>query len=308
MKLIQRGVVGSGIHRSGWPCVMQAMREVATGNGVLLDDFADASFSYQPIKEARLEPWVGVFHHPVKVASPLGGDTKHELRSIDKHRFWETSRPTLRGAVALCEEVAADLRDWLDVPTLSIWHPTETDVPRWNAEVALENRRLVQAGFCLRNTQLIFQMQAPGWQRMQLFGASPWYRSRDEALQKTCARPDVDRDQVEVIRRLDNTAYDRLLAESVLVTELYGAAANNLIVECMARGTPILVNQLPAIEEYLGVDYPLFYTEVEQIHTLLEPSRLRAANTHLLERAQLLPTFKMFAERIRAFTDSLEAA
>lgn len=308
MKLLKRGVVGTNVHRSGWPCVMQSLRTVATGTGVLLDDFADASFSYQSLKQPHGEPWVGIFHHPVRVDSPLAGDRKHVLRQIEGHRHWATSRKNLRGAVALCEEVATELRQWLNVPVLALPHPTEMNVPRWRSEPALAERRLVQAGFCLRNTQVIFQVAPAGWHRVQLFGASPWYRSRDEALRARRVRPDVDRPSVEVLSRLDDATYDELLATSVVVTELYGAAANNLVVECMARGTPILMNQLPAVEEYLGQDYPLFYSDLSEIDSLLEPTRLQAASEHLLGRAELLPTFDGFARRVAAFVDSVGAA
>ncbi|CAN5494682.1 hypothetical protein BH11PLA2_BH11PLA2_22690 [soil metagenome] len=308
MKLLKRGVVGSNIHRSGWPCVMAALRRVASGNGVLLDDFADASFSYQSLKEPHGEPWVGIFHHPVHVCSPLAGDVKHELRRVESHRHWLSSRKLLKGAIALCDEVAVALREWLKVPVLSIPHSTETNTARWQPDAAIAGRRLVQAGFCLRNTQVIFQIAPSGWQRIQLFGASAWYRSRDEALRAKRVRPDVDRPSVEVLRRLDDAAYDELLATSVVVTELYGAAANNLVVECLARGTPILVNRLPAVEEYLGCDYPLFYADLGEIASLLEPERLIAASGHLLGRASYLPTFDEFARRVVAFVDSVGAA
>jgi len=308
MNLLKRGVVGTNVHRSGWPCVMQSLRAVATGTGVLLDDFADASFSYQSLKQPHSELWVGIFHHPVRVNSPLAGDRKHALRQIEGHRHWAASRKHIRGAVALCEDVAADLRDWLKVPVLTIPHPTEITVPRWRAESALAERRLVQAGFCLRNTQVIFQVAPAGWHRVQLFGASPWYRSRDEAIRAKRIRLDLDRPMVEVFSRLDDAAYDELLATSVVVTELYGAAANNLIVECLARGTPILVNRLTAVEEYLGRDYPLFYSDLGQIDSLLEPTRLQAASEHLFGRAGFLPTFDEFAQRVLVFVDSVGAA
>jgi hypothetical protein len=181
-------------------------------------------------------------------------------------------------------------------------------VPRWRSEAALAERRLVQAGFCLRNTQVVFQVAPSGWHRVQLFGASSWYRSRDEALRARRVRPDVDRPSVEVLSRLDDAAYDELLATSVVLTELYGAAANNLVVECLARGTPILVNRLPGVEEYLGHDYPLFYADLSQIDSLLEPSRLQAASGHLLWRASVLPTFDEFAQRVLTFVDSVGAA
>ena len=51
MRLLDRSAVGTGSHRSGWPCVMRELKNRASDTGILLDDFADASFSYKPIKE-----------------------------------------------------------------------------------------------------------------------------------------------------------------------------------------------------------------------------------------------------------------
>lgn len=305
MKLLQRGIIGSGIHYSGWPRVMQALRQVASGQGPLLDDFADASFSYQPLKAPHAEPWVGIFHHPISVNSPWAGDIGLTLHNVAKHRFWPESLPWLRGAVTLSREVAAELQAWLNVPVLCIPHPTERNVPAWQLDLALQRRELVQAGFCLRNTQLIYQVRPAGWRRVKLFGASSWYRNRDEALRKLQVRPEIDHAGVEVRERVDNAGYDRLLFESIILGEYYGIAASNLIVECLVRGTPIVVHRLPALEEYLGADYPLFYQDIQEIAGLLEEDLLLAANRQLLLQSQRLPTFDEFATRVDEFVSSL---
>lgn len=305
MQLMWRGVVGTGCHRSGWPRVMDALRKVVSDPLILLDDFTDASFSYTPLKAPHSRPWVGVFHHATEIHSPLAGDRKQLLRKIENHRFWRESVKHLRGAVALCEDVATDLRDWLGVPVLNVLHPTETGVLPWNA-AAMADKLLVQAGYCQRNTQVIFQVDVPGWQRIKLFGASPSYKSRDEHLRNNPRRPDIDRSRVSILRRLPDAGYDALLATSVLLVEMYGAAANNLTVEAMVRGTPMLVNRLPAVAEYLGDDYPLFWGELSDVPGLLaDEGRIRAASAQLLDRSKLLPSFEEFAVKIRDFVDSL---
>ena len=50
--------------------------------------------------------------------------------------------------------------------------------------------------------------------------------------------------------------YDCLLPENVMAIELFDASANNVVVECIARNTPIIVNRHPAVVEYLTADYP----------------------------------------------------
>jgi hypothetical protein len=157
----------------------------------------------------------------------------------------------------------------------------------------------------LRNTQLIYQVRPAGWRRVKLFGASSWYRNRDEALRKLQVRPEIDHAGVEVRERVDNAGYDRLLFESIILGEYYGIAASNLIVECLVRGTPIVVHRLPALEEYLGADYPLFYQDIQEIAGLLEEDLLLAANRQLLLQSQRLPTFDEFATRVDEFVSSL---
>ena len=48
----------------------------------------------------------------------------------------------------------------------------------------------------------------------------------------------------------------------------------------MARNTPLLVNRLPAIEEYLGKEYPFFYETAEEASMKIKNLDL-IKNTHL---------------------------
>jgi hypothetical protein len=98
---------------------------------------------------------------------------------------------------------------------------------------------------------------------------------------------------------IDNNHYNLLLSRSVVVNYMFGAAASNVIVESLTRGTPIICNRLPATEEYLGKDYPLFFDD--SLDGLLTRERLDAASLHLLSRKPLLPSCQDFCYRIRDF-------
>ena len=79
----------------------------------------------------------------------------------------------------------------------------------------------------------------------------------------------IDRRWAENTREEDqisNADYDRLLSENIVFVELHDANANNAIIECIARATPLLINPLPAVVEYLGRDYPLYYSSLEEAH------------------------------------------
>jgi len=64
--------------------------------------------------------------------------------------------------------------------------------------------------------------------------------------------------------RLDDQNYDTLLTQNLVFLDLYDSSANNAIIECIARATPILVNPLPAVVEYLGEDYPFYFSNLNE--------------------------------------------
>ena len=57
--------------------------------------------------------------------------------------------------------------------------------------------------------------------------------------------------------------YDDLLSKNIIFIDLYDASANTVVVECIARKTPLLVTRLDAVIEYLGKDYPLYFDNLE---------------------------------------------
>lgn len=281
---LERPVVCAGAHRSGWPWVMSQLEELFTNSGPVLDDFTDATYTYRrvPGYEAT-KPWVGIFHHPVTIESPLGMDKGFALRRLDNVEAFVRAKETLCGAFAFSSEVAADLHDWLDVPVKLVKHPSDTNVPQWHG-----GRRLFQVGFFLRNTRAIFQIPyVSGWDyhRSTPKGLTAWLGKRDEALKRYYyhrRRPIPKR--VTEHGREDEASYDELLATSVVLTEIYSASANNVVLECMARCTPILVNKLKAVEEYLGSDYPLYFKDLKHAARLLADERAVAAAHDYLSR------------------------
>ena len=52
-----------------------------------------------------------------------------------------------------------------------------------------------------------------------------------------------------VIDWVDNQRYDKLLSRNLVFLDLYAASASNVVIECMRRNTPLLVNPLPAVRD-----------------------------------------------------------
>jgi hypothetical protein len=51
----------------------------------------------------------------------------------------------------------------------------------------------------------------------------------------------------------------------IVFLRLEDASGVNTIIECIMRNTPIIINKLPAVVEYLGPNYPLYYDEVSEV-------------------------------------------
>ena len=124
----------------------------------------------------------------------------------------------------------------------------------------------------LRRPNARFTTERQGYQVLTPFGKLGY--SRIHRL--------TDAISVDVIDFLENEAYDDLLSENLVFIDLYDTSANNTVIESIARGTPIVVCRHPAVEEYLGSDYPLFFDELDQVPKLLmDASRIEAAHQML---------------------------
>ncbi len=84
------------------------------------------------------------------------------------------------------------------------------------------------------------------------------------------------------LQRLDDAAYDDMLATNVVFLKLDDASAVNTALECAIRGTPLIVNRLPALVEFLGGDYPGFYTTPYEASALASSwDAIQAMHSHL---------------------------
>ena len=276
------GVVGQGVHHSGWPYVMQSLQPWMSDDApLLLDDCVERTF-FLPVNGSRpvhRTSWIGICHHPVKAPRKL----VMGLERLDDLPAWRESLPQLKLLVVLAEHAVPQVRRLWDVPCLALRHPTGAPTHTWSPEAFHNNpaKKLVQVGYYLRNPEGIVQTAAPAWlEKARLASPDPWAPRASERFRRPFAhRPKVG--AVTEIAPLDADAYERLLSRNVVFLELLRAMANNTVVECIARNTPLVVNRLPGPEWYLGRDYPLFYDDIAEVEALLTPERILQAHEYL---------------------------
>lgn len=276
--------VGRGHHRSGWPYAWRALELISSADGVLFEDFMERSFSYGRMVKPYTQPWVGVFHNPVDM--PLWFDVIQSPRFIFSTPLWLRSLQHLKLGIALSEHLARPLREMLGVPFVSATHPTEIPKTAFDEESFLFNpdRKIVQIGWWLRNTRAIYQLPpVPGFAKVALKLGAKWVLAAENKVQNYWKELGTreERGEVRELPRVSDDTYDELLSRNVAFLELFDSSANNAVIECAARDTPLVVNRHPAVVEYFGEDYPLFYDDFEEAHELFTEERLIAGHRHL---------------------------
>lgn len=300
IKLLPHPIVGEGQHHSGWPYAINALRPYCAENGILLDDYVDRSFGYYQKHTPHLEPWMGMVHHPTDAGNWVR--EVHTLKNIVGTPKWRASLPYLKGLICLSEFSKQQVQEYVDVPVFVTHHPIKppTELFNWDRFIANQQKRILQLGYYCRNTLAVVQLpNIEGFIKTRVWNKSiRWINARDRALQKSFSGVRPYLGHTEHWDRLDDLTYEQVLTENVVFQEMFTASANNVVVECIVRNTPIVVNRHPALVEYLGSDYPLFYDDFSQAGGLFTLDKLHAAHQYLCTMNKETTTVHRFASDI----------
>jgi glycosyltransferase involved in cell wall biosynthesis len=251
-------------HRGGWNAAVNAIYEhLGAEDGTL---FVPAVEEVIVNDEILVEPWVGFVHQVPRTTLKWYPD----LERLISHPIWLKSVPQCRGIFTLSSYV----RDYLvaqriPVPVARILYPIDAPADGFSRQryAATGRPSVLFIGEYLRNHQAFFDLSAPGHRKVLL--APDGFKLEVPS-------------SVEVRARVTDEEYDALLSSSVVFLNLIDAPANTTVIECIMRNTPILVNFLPGVVEYLGEDYPLYYRNIHEASELLaDPRALVRAENHL---------------------------
>ena len=96
-----------------------------------------------------------------------------------------------------------------------------------------------------------------------------------------------------------NEEYDYLMSSSVVFLDLYDSSANNVVIECVASNTPILINKIDAVVEYLGEDYPLYFNDLNHaVQLLSNTNNIIKAHTYLKQMDKRWLSGHLFARSL----------
>ena len=122
---------------------------------------------------------------------------------------------------------------------------------------------------------------APLRSKLYVQPANPYAISRRDKLRDMWRGKRAEYDDVTELGFLSNDKYDAMLRSSIVCAEFFDCSAANTVIESIARCAPILVNRHPAVEEYLGSNYPLFFDDVSECPDLLQHRNVENAHMYL---------------------------
>jgi hypothetical protein len=239
-------------HRSGWKFAIDGLVEnFHRPNGVkLISHFETNVATDSPI----LCPWIGFLHntpeHPECMSSY--GKFDLSLSKISKSEIWKQSKDYCKGLFTLSNYCKKWVENNMFSKVCFIFHPTEDCKQKFNLNhIESNNSKIISIGHWMRRLESFSSINCK-YEKIMLTG--PFH---DKII--------IQNDKSIIYKKfVTNEIYDNLLSKNLVFVDLYDSSANNVVIECIVRNTPIIINKIPGTVEYLGENYPLFFENISE--------------------------------------------
>ena len=303
----------SNCHRSGWRYVIDYINyNLATSNkyAIKCDLYVDRTFHWCndimvnnniiPYKEH----WIGFIHHT------LYKENDYNCIELLKNKYFIESLKTCKALIFLSTKLKDDFNNLaktnnINLPKLfNLYHPTEfNDEINYNWHYKKWKGEIIQIGSWMRDINAIYELKYN--KKYALIGKNMnnkyiccLYNNNNNYYNNN------NNNDVKIIEYLDNPQYDEILSKYVVFVKLFDASAVNTLIECIVRNTPIIINKLPAVVEYLGDNYPLYYNNLEDVPRLLQTGLFKT--NHIKKAHEYLKRMNKDFLKIETFINSLK--
>jgi len=174
----------------------------------------------------------------------------------------------------------------INIPVIFIKHPIDMNVPLFNILKYTENpnKMIIQIGQQLRKMSSIYHIKYNNHIPIWLTGTKNFNHIK-QILNNEIKYfgENINMNLVEMKYIEDFSIYDMMLSQNIVFINLHDASANNSVIECIVRNTPIIVNRIEAVVEYLGEEYPLYYNKLEEVEQLLTIENITKAHEYMVK-------------------------
>jgi len=242
-------------------------------------------------------PWCGVVHCTPKVSESF---VKCDLNNLIVDNLFLEDLKNCIVLFTLCEYISTFLRENIPNPPkiVTLTHPCEENTKLFTMAKYMSNpnKYLLQVGQQLRNVSSIFKINPKGFKRLWLTG-NPNMAYCMKLLRNEY-KEEINSNMMYYTKTFDE--YDDFLEKNIVFIDLVDSAANNTVLECIVRNTPIILNRTPGVLEYLGTEYPLYFRKLNEVAGLLTIKKLQAAHDYLCAMDKSRFTMDHFAKSFMA--------
>ena len=155
---------------------------------------------------------------------------------------------------------------------VSVHHPIDLQTNEsnyFNIEEFLNNKKIYNIGWWLRNFKTFIDLETPKNYKKYILVKKDFLIPFKNNIVKN-----NDMSSINIINEVSTEEYSKIFKNTCIFADIVDCIANNTILECIKFNTPIIVRRSKSAEEYLGVNYPLFFTDNEELIFLKEESFL----------------------------------
>jgi hypothetical protein len=303
--------------------------------------FSTKTFENQGILPYRY-PWLGIAHHTfdethVSLCSAW---------RILKNPLFKKSLRYCKGIICLSEYLASQYREKINVPIYVISHPMIEKISfpfewkEWNGNIVhigewyrnsfkmslLKHKEIRQKIIIQKNISTFdvlptySQFYINNWMRYALeylreihYPLGKFKPFTMKKIPKTFPERTIYKtlnryfSEIIFISYLPENQYWEILSNSCIFLNLIDCSASFLIMQCISHSIPLIVNRHPAVEEYLGKNYPLYYNDVEEIKNFESlNSKIKQAQFYLSSLNKSIFTIDCFLKSLIEISKNIQ--
>ena len=288
--IIQNGSWLKSINNMGsWNTAIQALKNINNKTDTVFFDFIDRDFGWEYHNNTNMliknQKWMGVVHHPYILPEYIYGSSKIVIDStVNKYlhscKYLITLSKALKAKLLYNKYVKKN-----KVNIINMKHPTNIfdSILEFNYDKFIKDelKLFISLGGAFRKLNSIDKININNkqYKKLWMFGSNKTYYSN---LQVECQIEKYNMSgNTHISKEVNYNTYNSILSQNIAFNDFIATSANNSILDCIARNTPIIIKKLPAVVEYLGAEYPLYFNELYEVNNLLDNSRIKDAYTYL---------------------------
>jgi len=270
-------------------------------NNIQLVDLCEKYFGWDDF-EITNKKWVGILH-----LTPTSPVKKENINTILNNENFKISLSQCTNLIFLSKYLKDYVYDnyELNIQNNILYHPISNTKLKFNIDKYLlnNNKYIIQIGQQLRILKTFITLKFTNYKKIWLTGD----KDINESINKIKDEIDIDNinfNDIE-IKYVNNNEFDELIINNIIFIHLYDASANNTVLEAIIYKTPIIINKHPAVVEYLGDNYPLYYNDMNEINDeLLCDNNIILAHNYLEKIDESIFSYKMFSEKLIDIIDN----